>query len=117
MLCFLTSGPLISKCTFLRLQHFFSPSTCSINSIFSVVIGIYKIHLFDEAFFLLPTVAMINTNYFQGNKLFNHNHAAYQSLLINPCCLSIPTMPSTMEANRKRQRKKVITGEYLLSYG
>ena len=30
-----------------------SPSTYPINSIFSVVVPIYKNHVFDEAFFLL----------------------------------------------------------------
>ena len=59
LLCFLTFG-FYSKCTFLRLQHFISPSAYPINSFFfSVVVCIYKNHVFDETFFLLAIVAMI----------------------------------------------------------
>ena len=54
MLCFfLTSGLFFSKCTYLWLRHFTSPSTCPINSIFSEAVRIYKIHVFDETFSLL----------------------------------------------------------------
>ena len=42
---------LFSKCTFLKLQHFFL--LVFIQSIFSVVVRIYKIEVFDEAFFPL----------------------------------------------------------------
>ena len=57
---------------------------------FSVVVRIYKILDFDEAFFFLATVAMItenvsfsslHCNHCRRNKFFNHNHAAYQSQL------------------------------------
>ena len=48
-----------SECLFLRFRHFISPNTYPINSIFSVVTCIYKIHVFDEAFFLLAIVVMI----------------------------------------------------------
>ena len=49
----------------------------------------YKIHVFDEAFFLLAIVAMITEkmsfSYFHGNlcqgKMSSSNHAAYQSRL------------------------------------
>ena len=56
----LTFEPFISKCIFLRLRHFFSPSAYPINSILPV----YKIHDFDEAFLLLAAVAMINDFFF-----------------------------------------------------
>ena len=46
---FLTSV-FFSNCAFLRLRHFISPTTNIINSIFSVVLCIYKINVFDEAF-------------------------------------------------------------------
>ena len=78
---------LFSKCTFLRLQHFFSHSTYTINSIFSAVVRIYNIRTFDDTFFLLAIVAMIteklsfcfsHSNYCQENKFFQHNYAAYQ---------------------------------------
>ena len=52
--------PFISKCIFLRLRHFFSPSAYPINSILPV----YKIHDFDEAFLLLAAVAMMNEIFF-----------------------------------------------------
>ena len=48
-----------SKYSFLRLRHFISPSTDPLHSFFSVVVCIYKIHVFDEAFFLLAIVATI----------------------------------------------------------
>ena len=35
-----------------------SPSTYPINSIFSVVVPIYKNHVFDEAFFLLALLLL-----------------------------------------------------------
>ena len=56
----LTFEPFISKCIFLRLRHFFSPSAYPINSILPV----YKIHDFDEAFLLLAAVAMMNEFFF-----------------------------------------------------
>ena len=56
----LTFEPFISKCIFLRLRHFFSPSAYPISSILPV----YKILDFDEAFFHLAAVAMINEIFF-----------------------------------------------------
>ena len=45
-----------------------------------------KIHLFDEAFFLFPTVAIktgkvFHGNQCQGNKLFHHKYAAYHATI------------------------------------
>ena len=60
-----------SKCTFLRFQHFILPSTYPINSFFSVVVCIFKIHVFDEAFSVLTIIAMITEkitfSYFHSN--------------------------------------------------
>ena len=42
-----------SKCTFLRLWHFFLALWLSNQLNFSVVVHIYKIRVFDKAFFLL----------------------------------------------------------------
>ena len=50
---FLIFGHFFTRCTFLRLWHFFLPSGYPINAIFSVAVHIYKIHVFDEPFFLL----------------------------------------------------------------
>ena len=48
-ICFLIFGNFFSECTFLRLSHFFLAS-CLFNQLnFSVVVHIYKIHVFDEA--------------------------------------------------------------------
>ena len=55
---FLTFG-FFSRCTFLSLEHFISPTTYPFKSVLSVVLCIYKIHVFDEALFLLAIVAMI----------------------------------------------------------
>ena len=89
LLCFSTFG-FFSKCTFLRLQHFICPSTYPINSIFSVVVCIYKIRVFDEVFFLLAIVAMITEkmyfSYLHGNLLLGKN------LFIKSCSLSIHTI-------------------------
>ena len=50
----------------------------------------YKIHDFDDVFFLLATVAMktegvtspsFHSNHCKGNIYFHHNHAAHQSNL------------------------------------
>ena len=49
-----------SKCTFLRMQHFFLPSTYPIRSIWSVIQCIYKIHVFNVIFLHLGAFAMIN---------------------------------------------------------
>ena len=38
---------------FLNMYNYFSPSDYLINSVFSVAVRIYKIHVFDEAFFFL----------------------------------------------------------------
>ena len=69
LLWFSTFG-LFSKYTFLMLQHFILPTAYQINSIFSVVVCIYTIHVFDEIFFLLGIVAMITEkmsfSYFHG---------------------------------------------------
>ena len=78
-----------SKCIFFRLRDFVSPSTYPINSIFSVVVCIYKNHDFDEVFFVFAIVAMVSEkmyfSYFRGNlfkrKIPSSNHAAYQSRL------------------------------------
>lgn len=48
--CILTSELFSSKCTFLRLRHVVSPSSYPINSIFSMVVRICKIHALDKAF-------------------------------------------------------------------
>ena len=71
----------------MKLRHFISPSTYPVNSIFSVVVCIYKNRVFDEAFLLLAIVAMITEkmyfSYFHGNlcrrKIPSSNHVAYQS--------------------------------------
>ena len=88
LLYFLTFG-FFSKCTFLRLWHFISPSFYPINSIFSVAVCIYKTHVSDQAFSLLAIVAVITEkmyiSYFHGNlckrKIPSWNHVAYQSRL------------------------------------
>ena len=84
LFCFLACG-FFPKCTFLRLLHFISPTTYPMNSIFSVVLCIYKIHVFDEAFFLLAIVTIITKkmsfSYFHGNlrqgKIFSSSYARY----------------------------------------
>ena len=85
---FLALSPFFSKCIFSSLQHFFSPSAYPVNSVFLGKSVCIRLILFDEAFFILATIAMITKNvtysscycnYFKGNKFFNHNHAAYQS--------------------------------------
>ena len=88
LLCFLTFG-FSSKCTFLRLRLFISPRSYLINSIFRVVVCIYKNHVFDEAFLFLAIFAIMTEkmyfSYFHGNscrrKIHSSNHAAYQSKL------------------------------------
>ena len=53
---------------------FFSLSTHPVNSIFSVVVRIYKIHVIDEAFFFCFLVK-------HSKKFFQHTYVAYQSKL------------------------------------
>ena len=71
IIMFIKFWAFFSKCIFLWLNHFISPSADSINSIFSVVICIHKIHVFDEVLFLLATVSMITEKmyffYFHDN--------------------------------------------------
>ena len=85
--CFVAFEPFFWKCKVLNLWCFFSPN-CLSN--FYVVIRMYKIHVFDEAFFFLATVAMVTENetfssfhskLCNRNKFFHHNHPAYQSQL------------------------------------
>ena len=68
---------------------FSSLSTQPVNSIFSVIVRIYKIHVIEKAFFLFATAPMksekVSFSYFLGkqwNKLFQQNYAAdHQSKL------------------------------------
>ena len=81
-----------SKCAFLRLRHFVSPTIYPINSIFSVALCICQIHVFDEVFFqyfLLAIISMITEkmsfscfidNLCQG-KIPSSYYATYQSRL------------------------------------
>ena len=68
---FLTFAPFFSKFTFSRLQYFMSPQTDSIRPSLALVVGIYKIQVFDKAFFLVATIAMITEKlpfcYFYSN--------------------------------------------------
>ena len=68
----------------------------------------YKIHVFDKAFFVLATVAMItenltfasfHINHCNKNKFFRHNHAIYESKL----------SLKNMESNRKCYSKKLLS--------
>ena len=52
-ICFLIFGQFFSKSTCLRLWHFFLTQWLSNKLNFSVAVHIYKIRVFDEAFFLL----------------------------------------------------------------
>ena len=85
----LTSGLFFSKCTYLWLRHFTSPSTCPINSIFSGAVRIYKIHVFDETFSFLETIAMMTEKV--SFSCFSDNHLQGNSFmtimqLVNPKC-------------------------------
>ena len=77
--------------------HFLSPSAYPINFFFAVM-HMYKIHVFDEAFFFLAKVAMItdrvdfssfHIKYCKGINFFQGNHAAHQS-----------KVPEEIESNR-----------------
>ena len=77
--------------------HFLSPSAYPINFFFAVM-HMYKIHVFDEAFFFLAEVAMITdsvdfssfqSKYCKGINFFQGNHAAHQS-----------KVPEEIESNR-----------------
>ena len=59
---FFNSPALFSKCTFFRLWNFFSPTA---NSIFALVICVYKIHVFDKVFF-----APSNLHYHNWKSIF-----------------------------------------------
>ena len=52
-ICFLIFGHFFSKCTFLRLWHFFLAYCLSNQLNFLVVVHIYKIRVFNEVFLLL----------------------------------------------------------------
>ena len=54
---------------FLRLQLFFSFSTYPVNSVFSVVVRIYKILVIDEPFFssLEPLPGKVKKRLFPGS--------------------------------------------------
>ena len=52
-ICLLIFGHFLPKCTFLRLWHFFHAWWLSSQLSSSVEVHIYKIHVFDEAFYLL----------------------------------------------------------------
>ena len=82
---FLTFG-FFSKCTSLRLRHFIPPSTDLLYSICSVVACIYKIYVFDEAFFLLAIVAVITERC-----IFSISMATFvrENLFIKSCNLLI----------------------------
>ena len=60
-----------TNCVFLRLQHCILLITYPTNSVFSMVVCICKIHIFDQAFFLLAIVVMMTVkmsfSYFHGN--------------------------------------------------
>ena len=43
----------VYQCTFLRLSLFFSQLVVIQSTQFLVAVGVYKIHVFDEVFFLL----------------------------------------------------------------
>ena len=88
LLYFSTFG-FFSKCKFLKLRHFISPTTYPVNSIFSGVVFIFKIHVFDEAFFLLAIVAMITENVFF---LFLCQPLSGKNPFIKLCSLSIQTI-------------------------
>ena len=68
-----------------RHLYFISPTTYPMNSIFSELLCIYKIHVFDETFFLLAIVTIITKkmsfSYFHGNlrqgKIFSSSYARY----------------------------------------
>ena len=73
----------------MRLWHSIPSSTYLINSIFLVIICIYKVHVSDEEF-LLATIATITEKLFffllpwqllLGRQIPSSNHAAYQSKL------------------------------------
>ena len=50
--------------------------------IFSVVVRMYRIHVFHEAFLTKNvTFSGFQSNYCEGNKVLHQNHAAYQSNL------------------------------------
>ena len=89
---FLSFELFFTKCTFLKLQHFFSPSAYRANWILSMIVWMYKIHVFDEVFF-----SLCNCCYDNWNSVF----------LSTPLCsLVIQTVPVKMESNRQRLTKK-----------
>ena len=77
---------------FLKMNSFevgtFFLTYCLSNQLsFTILVRMHKIHVFDEAFFVV-TVAMITenvtfssffSNHCKGNKFFHHNNTAYQS--------------------------------------
>ena len=91
-ICFLSLGLFFLKCTFLKLRQFLLPKCLSKLHNFSVVARIYKVPVFDEAFFLLATVPMITgkVRFFQ----FSWQILLRKILPIlssQSCCLSIQT--------------------------
>ena len=112
LLCFLTFGFF----SFLKLQHFIWPSTYPINSIFSVVVCIYKIHAFDEAFSLLAVLAMITEKMFF---LFPWEPLLGKNLFIKSCNLSIQTIfEKKWNQIEKAYSRKIVTkvGEGVVNF-
>ena len=64
-------GHFLPKCTFLRLWHFFLALWLSSQVNFSVAVHIYKIHVFDEVFFLLLSECLWSPN-FSGCEELSH---------------------------------------------
>ena len=103
-----------SKCIFLRLWHFFSPSAYTINLIFFVVVRMYKISVFDQSFFHSAAVVMIietitlsrfHSNHCKENKFFHRNHAACKfklslkkwSQTVNPLSANLTKWSNTLK--------------------
>ena len=76
----------LSEYIFLGLQHFMQPSAYPVNSIFSVVVCVYMIHVFDEAFSLLAILAMISEKMLF---LLSWQPLLGKNFLIKSCNLSI----------------------------
>ena len=73
---------------------------------FSGVVRIYYIHVFNEAFFVLSTIVLINDkvyfscfhgNHGQGNKLIHRNLAVYLSKLLYPRKVGVKQIKTTQK--------------------
>ena len=101
--CFLTFWSILSKCTFLWLQHFFSPSTYPVNSVLLVVIWKYDTNFLMKHFIFFVAVASITEIVSFSHFLNNHCWGCYSfSTIMQHINPKYPWKNSQTEINQEK---------------